>query len=99
MPDESWRDQAACRKADPEWFFPNRGDYHTIHKALAVCRSCPVVKQCALCAWNRRGSLEGYGSVWGGLYLTGRVDMDGMLETMTLNEADAKQRIQKRRKL
>lgn len=51
-----------------------------------------MISQCAGFAWKRRRSLEGYGSVWGGLYLTGRTDRNGFPETMTLGEAERKEK-------
>lgn len=41
---EPWRDSALCQ-FDPEIFFPER-DRDTEGEAVAVCRRCPVVKEC-----------------------------------------------------
>lgn len=62
---DDWRDVAACRDEDPELFFPS-GDAPPAQlqaeQAKAVCRNCPVIKNCALFA-RRLNLTEG---VWGG---------------------------------
>lgn len=40
-----WRKQAACRDADPDWFFPQRAS-KDVAKARKLCASCPVQEQC-----------------------------------------------------
>jgi len=62
----NWRAQAACRDADPELFFPisTYGPaLRQVDQAIAVCRTCPVRRQCL--AW----ALEhGYNQgIWGGM--------------------------------
>lgn len=37
-------DQAACAGADPDLFFPERGE--SLREAREVCRSCPVREDC-----------------------------------------------------
>lgn len=57
---QEWRESAACRGADPELFFPGRGN--SLAPAKAVCRECPVRPECleyALANGERQG-------VWGG---------------------------------
>jgi hypothetical protein len=44
--DDRWRQRAKCRDADPDMFFPEPSDASTALAAVAVCRSCPVTKQC-----------------------------------------------------
>lgn len=45
----AWHVSAACRDADPGWFFPPRGDPNDDGlKARAVCRECPVRLLCEL---------------------------------------------------
>lgn len=56
-----WMDQAACSGADPDLFFPERGD--PTAEAKAVCRACPVRQQCLDHALANR---EKFG-VWGGM--------------------------------
>jgi hypothetical protein len=44
-----WRDKAACLDEDPELFFPSGTTgraLQQIEEAKAVCRRCPVIKQC-----------------------------------------------------
>lgn len=66
MSGHEWREQAACREADPEAFFPDdrkgpsKGD---VAEAKAICADCDVMRQC------RRWALEqriDHG-IWGGL--------------------------------
>lgn len=42
--DEEWRAQAACRGMATEIFYP--GDDGTYKQARAVCRRCPVRREC-----------------------------------------------------
>ena len=58
----NWRDQAECRKVDPELFFPvgtGRAAQQQTEAAKAVCRQCAVVCECLTAA-------RGNGGVWGG---------------------------------
>ncbi|HEY9367537.1 WhiB family transcriptional regulator [Streptomyces sp.] len=58
-----WMRRGACRKEDPELWFPlGDGDGFTdqIDKARALCRSCPVVLRCL-----SFGLTQEYG-IWGG---------------------------------
>lgn len=41
-----WRTQAACRGLPTELFFPADGDDAGAERAKAVCRDCPVRRQC-----------------------------------------------------
>lgn len=59
-----WRDHAACADADPDLFFPSRGE--SIGEALSYCRRCPVRDACL-----DAGLDEHYG-IWGGLSERGR---------------------------
>lgn len=40
----TWRSDAACRDADPDLFFPERGD--STAPARAICLGCPVFDAC-----------------------------------------------------
>ncbi|MGH8904763.1 MAG: WhiB family transcriptional regulator [Egibacteraceae bacterium] len=45
----SWRDKAACRDMDTEWFFPHGTTGPALEqadRAKAVCASCPVAEAC-----------------------------------------------------
>ncbi|WP_405866149.1 WhiB family transcriptional regulator [Streptomyces sp. NBC_00005] len=62
----SWSGRAACLREDPDLFFPIGSSGPTliqIDEAKAVCRRCPVVKQCLNWA-VRVGQVEG---IWGGM--------------------------------
>jgi WhiB family redox-sensing transcriptional regulator len=55
--------EAACRKADPDLFFPNDGDnVAQIAEAKAVCAGCSVRDDCLAFALK----YPQYG-IWGGL--------------------------------
>ncbi|OII64618.1 hypothetical protein BJP40_19970 [Streptomyces sp. CC53] len=62
-----WRDEGACRRGvHPELFFPVGSTVPALaqtREAKLVCRSCPVIAQCAVWALTHRRE-EG---VWGGL--------------------------------
>lgn len=62
MNDRDWTAQAACRGADPELFFPERGKDPRIKQAYAFCERCPVPDECAVYA-QETGSEYG---IWGG---------------------------------
>ena len=61
----NWREDAACRDADPELFFPvgTAGPaQHQIREARRICRGCPARAPCL--AWAlHHGITDG---VWGG---------------------------------
>ena len=52
--------EGACINADPEIFFPDRGD--SADEAKAICNVCPVINECLEYAIDNR---EKFG-VWGG---------------------------------
>jgi WhiB family transcriptional regulator, redox-sensing transcriptional regulator len=60
-----WRHRAACRDEDPELFYPV-GDSGPallqIAEAKAVCRRCPVIRDCLSWALVREND-----GVWGGM--------------------------------
>jgi WhiB family redox-sensing transcriptional regulator len=56
----NWRDRAACRDADVELFFPEKGG--STRPAKAICATCPVQAPClqwALEAGERWGVYGG----------------------------------------
>jgi WhiB family transcriptional regulator, redox-sensing transcriptional regulator len=61
-----WRDEAACRDADPELFFPD-GDIRSardqVKSAKLICRGCPVSATCL--SWALASGQEA--GIWGGL--------------------------------
>jgi WhiB family redox-sensing transcriptional regulator len=61
----NWRDDAACRDADPEVFFPigTAGPaLRQIGEAKRICRACPAEMQCL--AWALDNDVSD--GVWGG---------------------------------
>lgn len=58
--DLRWADKAACKGADPEWFFST--EYEETEKAYALCANCPVKFLCLEYAVNDP-SITG---IWGG---------------------------------
>ncbi|MEO7397249.1 MAG: WhiB family transcriptional regulator, partial [Ilumatobacteraceae bacterium] len=59
--DMSWADLGRCAGIDPEVFFPGRGQDAAPAKAL--CRECPVRRQCLTWALQT-GQKHG---IWGGM--------------------------------
>jgi len=64
----AWMDRAACRRVDPETFFPRNPEQ--ARRARSVCERCPVVPECLdYASWLRTRMPSGttlYG-VWGGV--------------------------------
>lgn len=61
-----WRQNAACLDEDPELFFPDGttgAAFDQIQRAKAVCRRCPVVRECLQWALDHNQDA----GVWGGL--------------------------------
>jgi WhiB family transcriptional regulator, redox-sensing transcriptional regulator len=62
---EDWRDDAACRDADPELFFPigtTGPALRQVQEAMSICQACPVRTPCLSWALGH-GVTDG---VWGG---------------------------------
>jgi WhiB family transcriptional regulator, redox-sensing transcriptional regulator len=69
-----WREEAACRDADPELFFPEGTSAPALlqaDQARRVCQSCPVRRPCLSFAL-RLGLPPG---IWGGASETERRDL------------------------
>jgi WhiB family redox-sensing transcriptional regulator len=64
-----WHALAACRGKGPDIFFPDRGESSA--EAKALCKSCPVQRQCLDVALSD-ASLRG---IWGGMSERGRVGL------------------------
>lgn len=58
-----WQDDAACREAPTEIFFPVAGDPETAHWVAMFCDLCPVRTECLEYALATR---QRYG-IWGGM--------------------------------
>lgn len=69
MARNEWIENANCRTAPPEMFFPSQQTKRlTIARARSVCLRCPVIKECARFVLDERikcgiyaGVLLGYG--------------------------------------
>lgn len=61
QPRPDWFTRAACIGVDPDLFFPDRGG--PVAEAKAVCRSCPVCRDCLEFALAEPAERFG---VWGG---------------------------------
>jgi len=57
-----WKD-ANCRGMNPNVFFPDLGDTEGAERAKAICRGCPVKRECLEYALSWHPPVEG---VWGG---------------------------------
>lgn len=64
-----WIEQAICRQVDPDLFVgeghPN-DLRHRNQRAIAICKTCPVLMDCRAyaMAWARQSPIYG---VWGGM--------------------------------
>lgn len=63
----TWQEESLCSETDPDAFFPDKGS--PSRAAKAVCRRCPVRREC-LDAALERDELFG---IWGGLSREERV--------------------------
>jgi len=61
--DSDWREQAKCKSADPDVFFPDPENEKTTMEAKRICGGCAVRAECLQYAL-RKGENTG---VWGGL--------------------------------
>ena len=57
----AWHQHGACRGADPNLFFPERGE--SVKEAKAVCERCPVRAECLDYAMENHEVV----GIWGGL--------------------------------
>jgi WhiB family redox-sensing transcriptional regulator len=61
----NWRDQAACRHADPDLFFPDGTTgpaLRQVDEAKRICRACPARTPCL--AWALGNAIPA--GIWGG---------------------------------
>jgi WhiB family transcriptional regulator, redox-sensing transcriptional regulator len=83
----NWRDDAACRDADPDLFFPigtTGPALRQIGEAKQVCRTCPAQTQCLAWALDNR-VIDG---VWGGTTGEERRAMRSLPRRMTTSQED-----------
>lgn len=64
---------ALCGQTDPEMFFPDNSNGYYAAAAKAICKQCPVQKECL--AWALENDEE-FG-VWGGLTAIERKNLKG----------------------
>ena len=81
----SWRDDAVCRDADPDLFFPvgttgpARSD---VDEAKRICRACPAQTQCLSWALDHGGT----DGVWGGTTADERRVIRRLSSRMTMSQ-------------
>ena len=83
----NWRDDAACRDADPDLFFPigTAGPaLRQIGAAKRICRTCPAQARCLAWALDNR-VIDG---VWGGTTGEERHAMRSLPRRMTSSQED-----------
>jgi WhiB family transcriptional regulator, redox-sensing transcriptional regulator len=83
----NWRDDAACRDADPDLFFPvgtTGPALRQIGEAKRICRTCPAQTQCLAWALDNR-VIDG---VWGGTTGEERRAMRSPPRRMTAGQQD-----------
>lgn len=61
--DDRFKENAACKKADPAIFFPETAANRVYKEAIAICATCTVYKDCMRYALNNKIPF----GVWGGL--------------------------------
>lgn len=72
--EEIWWQDAVCAQIDPEAFFPDDNGAYSARAAKAVCKTCPVISECAEFAIR---NFEMYG-IWGGLTPAERQKLRGL---------------------
>ena len=63
-PDDGWRDQAACTRADPRLFTDPRPDTNDTRHAIEHCHACPVRQACLTTALTHHPDADV--GIWGG---------------------------------
>lgn len=59
MSDHTWEEDAACREADPDLFFPERKEMWKIALARQICSGCSVAAECIADGENDEWSIRG----------------------------------------
>ena len=83
----NWREDAACRDADPDLFFPigtTGPALRQIQEARRICRTCPAQTRCLAWALDH-GVTDG---VWGGTTEDQRRAIRSLPRTMTISQED-----------
>jgi WhiB family redox-sensing transcriptional regulator len=62
-----WTEQALCAQADPDAWFPAKGQHASAKAAMRICRQCPVRGQCLDYALSGADTWGGIATgIWGG---------------------------------
>ena len=62
-----WAERALCAQADPDAWFPTKGQHAIAKTATRICRQCPVRVQCLDYALSGADTWGGYATgIWGG---------------------------------
>ena len=63
----AWAEQALCAQADPDAWFPTKGQHAIAKTATRICRQCPVRVQCLDYARSGADTWGGIATgIWGG---------------------------------
>jgi WhiB family redox-sensing transcriptional regulator len=62
-----WAERALCAQADPDAWFPEKGQRDLAKTATRICRACPVRAQCLDYALSGADTWAGIATgIWGG---------------------------------
>jgi WhiB family redox-sensing transcriptional regulator len=62
-----WAGQALCAQADPDAWFPAKGEHSLAKTAIRICRACPVRAQCLDYALSGADTWAGIATgIWAG---------------------------------
>ena len=62
-----WAELALCAQADPDAWFPGKGEHALAKAATRICRGCPVQAQCLDYALSGADTWGGIATgIWGG---------------------------------
>ena len=68
-----WAERALCAQADPDAWFPEKGQHAVAKTAMRICRACPVRTQCLDHALTGADTWVGIATgIWGGTTPTQR---------------------------
>jgi len=89
---DDWRERAACRKADPELFFPPKPRTAANYKrAKAICGVCPVRDKCLALVIGLDAADDRWG-MFGGLTPSERRRMRSLYRTAHYGGCNGTQR-------
>ena len=72
----AWAESALCAQADPDAWFPGRGQHVAARRAIQVCGRCPVRAECLELALSGADSWGGIvHGVWGGTTPNERIQL------------------------